>query len=92
MKSVLQSKKECMRCGTTYGLHVHHVFGGPCRGKADALGLTVYLCGDHHNMSPEGVHFNRDYDLQLKQQAQRYYMTHYGDIKDFINDFIRSYL
>ena len=74
MKSILQSEKECFFCGWTGGLHKHHViFGRGYREISERLGLWVWLCPKHHNMSNEGVHFNRTRDLELKRYAQRKY-------------------
>lgn len=92
MKTVLQSEKECIVCGTTLNLHLHHVFFGSRRKLSDKRGLTVYLCARHHNMSNEGVHHNRILDLKLKKFAQKYYEDNYGTREDFIKEFGKNYL
>lgn len=93
MESVIQKEKYCLVCGTTYNIHKHHVFFGTAnRKKSEEYGLTVNLCAYHHNMSNEGVHFNKHLDYHLKQMAQRYYETHYGTREDFRRDFGKSYL
>lgn len=93
MKSVLQSKKECYVCGTIFDLHDHHVlYGTSNRKHAEKYGLKVWLCGKHHNMSNEGVHFNKSLDLHLKQKAQAYFEDNYGTRGDFRKIFGRSYL
>ena len=33
-------------------------------------GFKVFLCGHHHNLSDEGVHFNKELDLELKRECQ----------------------
>ena len=74
MKSVLQKEKECMLCQTTLGLHEHHVFEGwGNRAQSEKYGMKVWLCGKHHNLSNEGIHFNKSFDLAVKQMAQRYF-------------------
>ena len=73
MKSIIQSDKCCLLCGSTYGLEIHHViFGTAGRKIADKLGLKVWLCAKHHrgSVSP---HQNRDIDLRLKRLAQTEY-------------------
>lgn len=94
MKSILQKKKRCLICHTEQDLHLHHVWEGRGRRNiSDRWGLTVYLCSKHHNMSDEGVHFNRELDLALKQAAQRKAMTHYGwTTEDFIKIMGKNYL
>ena len=93
MKSVLQHYKECWLCGTTYNLHEHHVlYGTANRKKSEQYGLKVYLCGYHHNLSNEGVHFNKPLDRKLKAYAQEYFENHIGTRLDFIKEFGRSYL
>lgn len=71
MESILQIGKRCFVCGVAYGLHCHHIYGGANRKNSEAYGFKVYLCGKHHNLSNEGVHFNKALDLQLKELCQR---------------------
>jgi hypothetical protein len=93
MKSVLQHYKECWVCKTTYDLHEHHVFFGTSnRKKSEQYGMKVWLCARHHNMSNEGVHFNKPLDNRLKKFAQEYFENHIGTREDFIREFGRSYL
>lgn len=71
MQSVIQKEKRCYVCGTTYGLHDHHIFHGTSNRKnSEKYGLKVWLCGLDHNLSNKGVHFNKELDLELKQLAQ----------------------
>ena len=75
------------------GSHKHHVFGGSNRKKAEKLGLYVFLTPEMHNMSDYGVHFNKAFDLELKQIAQETAMETYGwSIDDFRREFGKSYL
>ena len=72
-KSILQEEKKCFYCGTTLNLERHHVIHGTAgRRIADKLGLTIWLCSEHHrgNYSP---HQNRELDLRLKRFAQSCY-------------------
>ena len=71
MQSIIQSERECLVCRTTANLHLHHVYGAANRKHSEKYGLTVFLCARHHNMSNEGVHFNRELDLKIKRLAQR---------------------
>jgi hypothetical protein len=44
-------------------------------------------------MSNQGVHFNRAFDIHLKQIGQEAWMEHYGKTKeDFIKEYGRNYL
>ena len=93
MESVIQKEKECWVCKNTIGLHSHHIlYGTASRRMSELYGLKVWLCGKHHNMSNEGVHFNKELDLQLKRLAQEYYEANYGCRLDFIDTFGRNYL
>ena len=75
------------------GSHKHHVFGGSNRKKAEKLGLYVFLTPEMHNMRDYGVHFNKAFDLELKQIAQETAMETYGwSIDDFRREFGKSYL
>lgn len=72
MKSIIQDNMhECFVCRTTLNLHTHHIYGAANRKNSDKHGCIVRLCARHHNMSNEGVHFNRVLDLKIKQMAQR---------------------
>lgn len=93
MKSILQTNKECYVCGTTYNLHDHHIFFGTSNRKhSERYGLKVWLCAYHHNMSNEGVHFNKPLDMKLKTMAQEYYETHINTREKFMEEFGRNYL
>lgn len=71
MKIKLQDRKECYKCHTTLDLHRHEIFYGTAnRKKSIQYGCQVWLCGKHHNLSSEGVHFDRTFDLELKMAAQ----------------------
>lgn len=93
MESVLQEVKECYVCKTIYNLHRHHVFEGTAnRRQSEKYKLTVWLCGYHHNLSNEGVHFNKDLDLHLKKFAQEHFEAEIGSREDFRRAFGKSYL
>ena len=92
MKSIIQKERCCLVCRTEQGLHEHHVFFGTAnRKKSDDYGLTVWLCGRHHNMSNESVHFNKKLDLKIKQLAQRKFEELYNHEK-FMREFGRNWL
>lgn len=85
----------CYVCGNTHNLHKHHVFGGTGRRKvSEREGCWVYLCGPHHNMSNEGVHFDHDLDTRIKQECQRRWEEREGveDHSAFIALMGRNYL
>ena len=92
-KSLISNEKVCYRCKTTFNLHKHHIFGGSNRGKSEKDGCWCYLCATHHNMSNQGVHFNREYDLQLKRECQQKWMAKNNKTTDdFIKIYGRNYL
>ena len=90
-KSIMQTEKECYVTGSTLNLHKHHIFGGPFRKKAEKWGLWAYLRADYHIQTPNAVHNNREFDLELKKEAQRNFECLYGhDI--FMQEFRKNYL
>lgn len=91
MNSILQEEKECIFCGTTLNLQLHHVFRTPYRNKSEKYGLTVWLCAEHHT-GDNGVHgYNTWLDHQLKVMAQQEFESYHSrDL--FIKEFGRSYL
>lgn len=93
MKSILSNEKECWFCKTTYNLHRHHCYEGVGRRKlSEKYGCWVWLCGFDHNMSNQGVHFNTDKDMELKQACQKKWEEIYGDREAFRKVFRKSYL
>ncbi len=78
MESIIQDKKECLVCHTQQGLHKHHVFyGRGLRNISEQNGFVVWLCGYHHNLSNNGVHFNCELDNHIKMLMQaKYEETH----------------
>ena len=87
----------CFVCRTTIGLHVHHIYGGVGRRPiSDEQGCWLYLCGPHHNLSNQGVHFNREMDAYFKRECQRRWEEREGindpEHKDFIALMGRNYL
>lgn len=92
MKSIVQKNKECFICKTTQDLHEHHIFFGRAnRRLSEKYGMKVWLCGRHHNLSNEGVHFNRELDLYIKRIGQKTFEeTHTR--QEFRDIFGKSYL
>lgn len=79
-KSIMQQEKKCWACGTTLNLHHHHcIYGIANRKKAEADGLWVYLCTDHHIGVINGVH-GQNFKLNkiLHIEAQKAYEAKHG--------------
>ena len=61
------------------GSHKHHIFGGcPNRKHSDEDGLVIFLRPEDHNMGDNGIHNNREFDLngQLlcwKKDTKKFY-------------------
>lgn len=76
--SILGSEKGiCYICDRLYGDRTykyterHHImYGGGKRKDSEELGLTVYLCRNHHREGPEAVHNNRKIREYLCREAQ----------------------
>ena len=90
MESVFSGSKECWECGTTSGLHEHHIFMGPDRDASEKHGLKLYLCFKHHEQVH--MHPNTGLDKELKEMGQRYYLANIGCLDDFRAEFRKSYL
>ena len=83
----------CVLCGSSLRIEKHHIFGGALRKKSEKYGLTVDLCHYCHNEPPNGVHFNKDKMLELKQYGQRKVMAEQGwTTEKFIEEFRKNYL
>ena len=92
MRSILQTKKECKVCGSPY-VQKHHVYGGARRQISEREGCWVWLCPWHHNMSDDAVHFNHNFDEELKVECQLAWMTkNHATREDFIAVFGKGYV
>lgn len=92
MKSILQSKKECFVTGRTYNLHEHHVFEGTAnRRKSEKWGLKIWLIPELHNTTSKGIHFNNEFDDEVKRFAQQKFEELYGHEK-WMKEFKKNYL
>ena len=92
VKSIFQKNKNCYICGTESNLHLHHVFFGTAnRRVSDENGFVCYLCGKHHNLSDNAVHFNINMDMAIKRDCQREFeKTHTRE--EFMELIGRNYL
>lgn len=73
-KSILSTAERCWFCGRQYGLHTHHIYHSTALRKiSDKYGFTVRICGEHHNLSKNSVHYNKEMDLELKRACQKVY-------------------
>ena len=91
--SILQSRKECYVCRTTTNIHIHEVFYGKNRQKSIEDGCCIYLCGKHHNQSNEGIHFNHELDIKVKQTMEKQWIkSNNKTIEDFITRYGRNYI
>lgn len=91
-KSIISNDKKCLVCGTTYDIHKHHIFFGTAnRRNSEKYGCWCYLCGRHHNLSGEGVHYNIALNLDIKRMAQKRFEELYSHER-FIQVFGKSYI
>ena len=92
MKSIIQQEKECYISGSKFDLHEHHVFGGSNRKNSEKYGLKIWLRSDLH-IGDKGIHFDKEFALEVKRTAQKKAMEHYGwKVEDFIKIFGRNYI
>lgn len=92
-KSIIQKDmSKCYVCGTNQGLHIHEIYYGTSnRNKSIRYGCYVSLCGYHHNLSKNGVHFDKALDRNLKEECQKQFEKEYSHER-FIQIFKKSYL
>ena len=90
-KSIISDERECLVCKTKQGLHKHHIFYGTAnRKKSEKYGCWCYLCGKHHNLSSEGVHFNKALNQMIQSECQIRFEEIHPEL-DFIKIFGRSF-
>ena len=91
-KSIISNERKCLVCGTPLGLHKHHIYQAYARRASERWGCWCYLCGRHHNLSNEGVHFDKDLDMRLKRHCQRKLEDLGWKREEFISVFGKNYL
>ena len=91
--SILQKEKKCYVCNSTYNIHTHEVYFGKNRQNSIEDGCCIYLCGDHHNQSNKGIHFDHNLDLKIKKIMEQKWLEVYNKtIDDFIERYHHNYL
>lgn len=81
----------CYVCGTTFNLHRHHIFEGRNRQQSEKYNMTIKLCGYHHNLSNDGIHFNKELDRSVKRMAQEEFEKQFSH-EEFMKVIGRNYL
>lgn len=67
---ITEDTKHCIVCGKK-PVHIHHVFEGYSnRHWSEKYHIVIPLCPEHHNMSNEGIHFNKEMDTHFKKLGQ----------------------
>lgn len=81
--------KKCYVCGTILNLHLHHIFFGKNRKKADEDKMYAYLCREHHE-GTYGVHgkCGHELDIRLKKEFEQKWLD---QTKKTVDDFIKRY-
>lgn len=92
MKSLISNDKTCYVCGAVDVVRHHCFYGTANRKQSEKYGCWVWLCPAHHNMSNDGVHFNRELDLQIKRECQERWEEVHGNRDEFRKIFGKSYL
>ena len=73
--------------------HKHHSMGGAYRKKSDEDGLVIFLTPEMHNMSNQGIHFNKWFDNYAKKEAQKKWMEYYNKtVDDWVARYGHNYL
>lgn len=90
MQSLIDDDVEgiCYLCGGQ-SVHVHHIFGGPCRKASDRHRLIVHLCVECHGRIHDKGGPEMDFLYEIGQQA---FEEKIGTREQFREEFIRSYL
>lgn len=90
----MSNERECYVCGAFYNLHKHHIYPGAGRREvSEREGCWVHLCARHHNMSNQGVHFNKALDNKLRKECERKWLEkNQASVEDFIATFGANYL
>lgn len=78
---------KCHITNTCSDVHLHHIFGAANEGNSEEYGFIVPLSAEWHNMSDNGIHFDKALDLHYKRLCQDYWLENYGTKEEFIRIF-----
>ena len=93
MKKSIMPKDDLWSTEHFEGSHKHHVFGGANRKLSEKDGLYFYLRPEMHNMSDKGIHYNKEFDNQVKIIGQKAFMKYYHkSSEEFRKIFGKNYL
>lgn len=88
---ITDNMQECYICGKPREC-IHHIFGGTANRKlSDKYKLVIPLCNEHHNMSNDSVHFNKEMDLNIKKTGQKKFEEKHSH-EEFMKIFGRNWL
>lgn len=88
---IVDCMDSCFVCGSPH-TEVHHIIYGTANRKlSDQYGLVIPLCHEHHR-GQTGIHFNKEFDLAMKELAQRKFEERYGNRESFRTIFGKSFL
>lgn len=80
----------CWRCGCPYNLHKHEIFFGANRLTSIKWRMVVELCPTCHDVGDDSVHFNKEFDDELKDWGQRKFEELFPE-EDFLKEFGKNY-
>ena len=80
---------KCFLCGRPKE-HLHEIFYGKNRVNSMKWGCVAPLCHNCH-VGNNGVHFNKEVDITLKQICQKKFIEVYPEI-DFLSIFHKNYI
>lgn len=92
MRSIIQLEKECYITGARTGLHEHHIFAGKNRDNSEKYGLKIWLIPELHNMTQNGVHYNKDLRDLIHRAGQLAFERVHGSREEFVAIFGQNYL
>lgn len=93
MKKSIMQKDDLWSTEHFIGFHKHHIFGGANRKLSEQDGLFIYLTPELHNMSNEGIHFNKSFMEYAHKIGQESWMRYYHKTKEeFIERYGKNYL
>ena len=77
-----------------WNLNRHEVFYGRKQRKLSIeYGLVIFLTPEMHNMSDKGIHYDKEFDNQVKIIGQKAFMKYYHkSVEEFRQIFGKNYL
>lgn len=90
--SIFGKEGICAIDGTKCQTVPHHIFGGANKALSEKYGFILFLSPYKHTVASDSIHQDKNLEKEWRAKCELYYLEHYGDSEDWLNEFGRHYV